>query len=30
MDEISIVGQVVGGKFGDIIVRQKAGSNLEI
>jgi len=30
MDEISIIGQVVGGKFGDIIVRQKAGTNLEI
>jgi DNA helicase HerA-like ATPase len=30
MDEISIVGQVVGGKFGDIIIRQKAGSDLEI
>ncbi|MGI0057979.1 MAG: helicase HerA domain-containing protein, partial [Nitrosarchaeum sp.] len=30
MDEISVVGQVVGGKFGDIIIRQKAGSNLEI
>ena len=30
MDEISVVGQVVGGKFGDIIIRQKSGSNLEI
>ena len=30
MEEISIVGQVVGGKFGDIVIRQKAGSNLEI
>ena len=30
MEEISIIGQVVGGKFGDIIVRQKAGTNLEI
>ncbi len=30
MDDISIVGQVVGGKFGDIIVRQKAGVDLEI
>ncbi|MCV0373132.1 MAG: ATP-binding protein [Nitrosarchaeum sp.] len=30
MDEISVVGQVVGGKFGDIVIRQKAGTNLEI
>jgi len=30
MDEISVVGQVVGGKFGDVIIRQKAGSDLEI
>ena len=30
MDDISVVGQVVGGKFGDIIVRQKSGTNLEI
>ncbi|MBM3895994.1 MAG: ATP-binding protein [Thaumarchaeota archaeon] len=30
MEEISIIGQVVGGKFGDIIVRQKAGTILEI
>jgi len=30
MDEISVVGQVVGGSFGDIIIRQKAGTNLEI
>ncbi|MDO8640746.1 MAG: ATP-binding protein, partial [Nitrosarchaeum sp.] len=30
MEEISVVGQVVGGKFGDVIIRQKAGSNLEI
>ena len=30
MEEISVVGQVVGGKFGDIIIRQKSGSNLEI
>ena len=30
MDEISIVGQVVGGSFGDIIIRQKAGTDLEI
>lgn len=30
MDEISIVGQVVGGKFGDIVIRQKAGTNIEI
>ncbi len=30
MDESSIVGQVVGGSFGDIIIRQKAGTDLEI
>ena len=30
MDEIQVVGQVVGGKFGDIVIRQKAGTNLEI
>ncbi len=30
MDELSIVGQVVGGSFGDIIIRQKAGTDLEI
>lgn len=30
MDEISIVGQVVGGSFGDIVIRQKSGTNLEI
>ncbi len=30
MDEISIAGQVVGGKFGDIVIRQKSGKNLEI
>ena len=30
MDEISIAGQVVGGKFGDIIIRQKSGKDLEI
>ena len=30
MDEISVVGQVVGGNFGDIIIRQKAGTDLEI
>lgn len=30
MEEILVVGQVVGGKFGDIIIRQKAGSDLEI
>ena len=30
MDEISIVGQVVGGSFGDIVIRQKAGTDLEI
>ena len=30
MDEFSVVGQVVGGKFGDIIIRQKSGNDLEI
>ena len=30
MDELSIAGQVVGGKFGDIIIRQKSGKDLEI
>ena len=30
MDEMSIVGQVVGGSFGDIVIRQKAGTDLEI
>ncbi len=30
MDEISVVGQVVGGKFGDIVIRQKSGTDLEI
>jgi len=30
MDEFSIAGQVVGGKFGDIIIRQKSGKDLEI
>ena len=30
MDEISVVGQVVGGRFGDIVIRQKAGTDLEI
>ena len=30
MDEISVVGQVVGGSFGDIVIRQKAGTDLEI
>ena len=30
MDDLQIVGQVVGGKFGDIVIRQKAGTNLEI
>ena len=30
MDEFSIAGQVVGGKFGDIIIRQKSGNDLEI
>ena len=30
MEDLQIVGQVVGGKFGDIVIRQKAGTNLEI
>lgn len=30
MDELSVVGQVVGGEFGDVVIRQKAGTNLEI
>jgi len=30
MNEVDIVGQVIGGEFGDIIVREKAGKNLEI
>lgn len=30
MDELKIIGQVVGGSLGDILVRQKAGTNLEI
>lgn len=30
MEEVLVVGQVVGGKFGDIIIRQKSGTNLEI
>ena len=30
MEDFQIVGQVVGGKFGDIVIRQKAGTNLEI
>ena len=30
MNEIEIVGQVIGGKIGDIIVREKSGKNLEI
>ena len=30
MEEVSIAGQVVGGKFGDIIIRQKYGRDLEI
>ena len=30
MQDFQVVGQVVGGKFGDIIIRQKAGTNLEI
>ncbi|RNJ75763.1 MAG: ATP-binding protein, partial [Nitrosopumilus sp. H13] len=30
MDDMSVVGQVVGGSFGDIIIRQKSGKDLEI
>ncbi|MCY4490199.1 MAG: ATP-binding protein [Thaumarchaeota archaeon] len=30
MDDGLVVGQVVGGKFGDIIIRQKSGTDLEI
>ena len=30
MEDVLVVGQVVGGKFGDIVIRQKSGSNIEI
>ncbi len=30
MDDLQVVGQVVGGSFGDILIRQKAGTDLEI
>ena len=30
MDDVDIVGQVVGGEFGDIIIREKSGKNIEI
>lgn len=30
MDDLQVVGQVVGGNFGDILIRQKAGIDLEI
>jgi len=30
MDDLQIVGQVVGGKFGDIVIRQKAGTNFRL
>lgn len=30
MNDIDIVGQVIGGSFGDVIVREKSGKNLEI
>jgi len=30
MDDVDIVGQVIGGEFGDIIIREKSGKNLEI
>ena len=29
MDEIEIVGQVIGGKIGDIVIREKSGKNLK-
>jgi len=30
MDEVDIVGQIIGGEFGDIVIREKSGKNLEI
>ncbi len=30
MDEFSVAGQVIGGSFGDIVIRQKTGNDLEI
>ena len=30
MEDFQVVGQVVGGKFGDIVIRQKSGTNIEI
>ncbi|MDA7941256.1 MAG: ATP-binding protein [Nitrosopumilus sp.] len=30
MDEKEIVGQVIGGSFGDVVIRQKSSSKLEI
>lgn len=30
MNDVNVVGQVIGGGFGDIVVREKAGKNLEI
>ncbi len=30
MNEVDIVGQVIGGEFGDIVIREKSGKNLEI
>jgi len=30
MDEVNIVGQVIGGDFGDIVIREKSGKDLEI
>ena len=30
IDDLDVVGQVVGGDFGDILIRQKAGTDLEI
>ncbi|MDC8438233.1 MAG: ATP-binding protein, partial [Candidatus Nitrosotenuis sp.] len=30
MNDVDIVGQVIGGSFGDILVREKSGRNLEI
>ncbi len=30
MNDVDIIGQVIGGEFGDIIIREKSGKNLEI
>lgn len=29
-DDLQVVGQVVGGSFGDVVIRQKSGTNIEI